>query len=337
MPHIKNALIRYRIIDRCIRNKYKPFPSKNDLREACEENLFGSNYGEHICDSTIEKDLFAMRMEHDAPLKYNKREGGYFYEDENYSINDIPLTQEDLESIRFAVNTLQQFRDVGMFKQFGQAIDKIVDRVTIESKQPVDESNQIVQFETAYSNGGNELLPLLYESILQKTKVAFDYKSFKSSESKWREVSPLLLKEYRNRWYLISFDAAKNDITTYALDRMEGLITREEKSEIPFSFNPNTYFEYSTGITAYQGSPECIEIKADPIAAKYIESQPFHYSQEKIDQQPDFALFQLTVFISEEIIRSILSFGGEIEVLKPVSLRQIIAERITSIHDKYAR
>ena len=50
MPHIKNALIRYRIIDRCIRNKYKPFPSKNELREACEENLFGSNYGEHICD-----------------------------------------------------------------------------------------------------------------------------------------------------------------------------------------------------------------------------------------------------------------------------------------------
>lgn len=336
MPHIKNALIRYRIIDRCIRNKYKPFPSKNDLREACEENLFGSNYGEHICDSTIEKDLFAMRMEHDAPLKYNKREGGYFYEDENYSINDIPLTQEDLESIKFAVNTLQQFRDVGMFKQFGQAIDKIVDRVTIESKQPVDESNQIVQFETAYSNGGNELLPLLYESILQKTKVAFDYKSFKSSESKWREVSPLLLKEFRNRWYLISFDAVKNDITTYALDRMEGLITQVEKSEIPISFNPNTYFEYSTGITAYQGNPECIEIKADPIAAKYIESQPFHSSQEKIDQQPDFRLYQLTVFISEEIIRSILSFGGEIEVLKPDSLRQIIAERIASIHKKYA-
>ena len=84
-----------------------------------------------------------------------------------------------------------------MFKQFGQAIDKIVDRVTIESKQPIDDSNQIVQFETAYSNGGNDFLPLLYEAILQKVKVAFDYKSFKSTESKRREVSPLLLKELK--------------------------------------------------------------------------------------------------------------------------------------------
>ena len=81
MPHIKNALIRFRIIDRMIRNPYKPYPSKGDLREACEESLFGSTYGEHICDSTIEKDLFAMRIEHDAPIRYSRKHEGYFYED----------------------------------------------------------------------------------------------------------------------------------------------------------------------------------------------------------------------------------------------------------------
>ena len=78
MPHIKNALIRYRIIDRCLKNKYKPFPTKQDLRQACEDALFGSTVGEHICDSTIEKDMFAMKMEHDAPIKYSKREKGYY-------------------------------------------------------------------------------------------------------------------------------------------------------------------------------------------------------------------------------------------------------------------
>ena len=81
MPHIKNALIRFRIIDKMLRNKYKPFPSKKDLREACEESLYGSVGGEHICDSTIEKDLFTMKMEHDAPIKYSKMERGYYYLD----------------------------------------------------------------------------------------------------------------------------------------------------------------------------------------------------------------------------------------------------------------
>ena len=96
MPHIKNALIRYRIIDRCLRNKYAPYPSKSKLREACEEALYGSFDGVNICDSTIEKDMFAMKMEHDAPIKYSKRFGGYYYQDPNFTINDIPLTEENL-------------------------------------------------------------------------------------------------------------------------------------------------------------------------------------------------------------------------------------------------
>ena len=126
MPHIKNALIRFRIIDKCLRNKYKTYPSKQDLREACEESLFGSVDGANICDSTIEKDMFAMKMEHDAPIRYSKRYGGYYYEDPNFSINDIPLTEDDLSAINFAAKTLMQFKDVDMFKQFGNAIDKIV-------------------------------------------------------------------------------------------------------------------------------------------------------------------------------------------------------------------
>jgi predicted DNA-binding transcriptional regulator YafY len=335
MPHIKNALIRYRIIDRCIRNKYKPFPSKRALREACEENLFGSNYGEHICDSTIEKDLFNMRMDHDAPIKYSKKNDGYYYEDSNYSINDIPLTEKDLESIQFAVNTLQQFREVDMFKQFGQAIDKIVDRVAIETKQSLTTENPIVQFETAYSTGGNEFLPLLYESIIGKNKVIFNYKSFKSADFKERIVSPLLLKEYRNRWYLISFDESKNDIITFALERMDNLQIIQESSMFPVDFDPKEYFEYSTGITAYQGEPELIEIKADSISAKYIQSQPFHHTQKQLVENNEYCIFQLKVFISEELIRSFLSFGGEIEVVAPYSLRSILKERSFELFQKY--
>lgn len=335
MPHIKNALIRFRIIDRCIRNKYKPFPSKRELREACEENLFGSTYGEHICDSTIEKDLFNMRMDHDAPIKYSKKNDGYYYEDPNYSINDIPLTQQDLESIQFAVNTLQQFRDVSMFRQFGQAIDKIVDRVAIESKQSLTSENPVVQFETAFSTKGNELLPLLYESIIAKKKVAFNYKSFKSTAHKKRTVSPLLLKEYRNRWYLISFEELKSDIITFALERMSDLQKLQDDSTIPLDFDSKEYFEYSTGITSYKGNPEVIEIKSDVISSKYILSQPFHHSQKLIEENEDFCIFQLKVFISEELIRSFLSFGGEIEVLVPITLRNLLKDRVAQLFQKY--
>jgi hypothetical protein len=147
-----------------IRNPYNPFPSKSDLREACEESLFGSSYGEHICDSTIEKDLFAMRMDHDAPIKYSKRNEGYYYENPDFSINDSPLSEDELSAIRFAVQTLQQFQEVPYFKEFGNAIDKIANRVSIVSPDDEDVS-KYVGFETILSAGGTHYLPDLLSQV----------------------------------------------------------------------------------------------------------------------------------------------------------------------------
>ncbi|MFN2424379.1 MAG: WYL domain-containing protein, partial [Cryomorphaceae bacterium] len=73
MPANKYALLRYRIIDRCISNRFKPYPDKAALRRACEEELYGSE-GDYISESTIDKDLYAMRNEinlgYHAPIAY---------------------------------------------------------------------------------------------------------------------------------------------------------------------------------------------------------------------------------------------------------------------------
>lgn len=324
MPHIKNALIRYRIIDKCLRNKYKPFPSKKMLREACEESLFGSSDGEHISDSTIEKDLFAMRMELDAPIAYSALHRGYFYEDRDFSINDIPLTEDDLEAIAFAAKTLMQFRDVEFFRQFGHAIDKIVDRINVSKS---DETDQFIQFEATYSDGGSEFLSTLLGAIKEQVWIHFDYASFVTGEMKRRTVTPLLLKQYRNRWYLISFDRDKNDYITYALDRMEDLELSTEKAVRPEGFNPDNYFKYAVGITSGNTPPEKVLLKASTVASKYLDSLPLHSSQKIVEMHDDGFTFGLVVNVSEELIREILSYGGAVKVLAPSSLKSEIEKR----------
>lgn len=336
MPHIKNALIRYRIIDRALRNKFKPYPTKAELRESCEEALYGASEGENICDSTIEKDMFAMKMEHDAPIKYSKRYGGYYYADETFSLDEIPLNEEDIAAIRFATNTLSQFKDVGIFKQFGFAIDKIVDRVTISNDLNDESVQSFVEFETPVVSGGNEFLSPLLEAIKASKVVYFDYASFQSQQKKARKTIPLLLKEYRNRWYVLTYDIIKEAIITYALDRLENLVVTEEIQASPIPFNAKQFFEFAVGITASQGKPERVVFKADNVAAKYISSQPFHASQEITKEGKNKTTFEMTVFISEELIRTILSYGGEIQVVEPVLLKEHIITRIRKMVENYA-
>ncbi|GAB5418207.1 MAG: WYL domain-containing protein [Crocinitomicaceae bacterium] len=324
MPHIKNALIRYRIIDRCIRNKYKPFPSKQELREACEEELYGSIGGGHICNSTIEKDMFSMREEHDAPIKYSKREKGYYYTEPDFTMNDIPLTENDMEAIAFAAKTLMQFKNVELFRQFGSAIDKIVDHVAVS--QDAD-AREFIQFESAVADGGNEFLPPLLEAIKTQKFVRFDYASFVSGELKPRKVLPLLLKQYRNRWYLISFDNSKQDYITYALDRIEDFEVSKEVAKKPIDFDPDNYFKHAVGITSGNALPELVLLKVGTIASKYLDSLPIHPSQKIKEMKEDYFVFELRVSITEELIREILSYSGEIQVLQPQSLKDEVIKR----------
>lgn len=338
MPHIKSTLFRHRIIDKCIRNPYKPFPSKQELRVTCEQELFGSEDGQHICDSTIEKDLFAMRQEYDAPIKYSKLNKGYYYENPDFTINDVPLNEADLDAVRFAANTLLQFKDVELFKEFGNAIDKIVDRIAISTqakKQP--ELNEFVQFETATSVGGGQFLPDLLDAIQKSVAVYFEYENFNAKTVKARKVTPLLLKEYRNRWYLISYDLIKDKITTYALERMRNLELSEEKVVKPYQFNPTDFFRYSIGISTSDAPPELVEFTANDVASKYLETQPLHHTQKKVSIQKDTTTFQLEVYISEELIRNILSFGGEVTINKPASLHKEIADRIATMTMNYKK
>lgn len=337
MANFKNALIRYRIIDKALRSHVNPFPSKEALRTACEEALFGEPNGQNICDSTIEKDMYTMKMEHDAPIKYSKKNGGYYYTDQNFSLDEIPLNQLDLEAIQFATKTLDQFKNVEMFKHFGDAVNKIIDRVDLLTDSKFSISAEYIQFEQANTNLGSEFLSDLLSACRDSKAVIFDYESFVTQKKKARKVVPLLLKEYRNRWYCISYDLSKGSIVTYALDRLSNLLVTEEQIENQIDFNPSLFFKHAVGITAPNDPPQLIVFKADNVAAKYIESMPFHSTMTLVKEGKNKSTYKMLVFVTEELIRDFLSYGPELEVVEPMSLRLELARRIKLMAERYSQ
>jgi predicted DNA-binding transcriptional regulator YafY len=222
---------------------------------------------------------------------------------------------------------------VPFFQQFGMAIDKIVDRVAVGEQS--HEMSKYIQFEAAVSTGGNEYLPTLLEGIQAQKRVWFMYTSFQQQQAKPRKVSPLFLKEYRNRWYLICFDLQKQDISTFALDRMTELQLLDEAAQIPADFNATEYFRDAIGITAFKGAALRIVLKADTIAARYIETQAFHQSQKLLEKQDAYSIFELRILVTEEFIRSLLGYAGEVEVLEPESLRLTLKERAQALLKRY--
>jgi predicted DNA-binding transcriptional regulator YafY len=340
MPANKYALLRYRIIDRCISNKFKPFPNKEDLREACEEELYGSD-GDRISASTIDKDLYAMRNEANlgyfAPIAYSKAEKGYYYDDPDYSIDEMPLNQEDIEAIEFAANTLAQFRGIQLFESSGDAIDKILGRLSLRptSGQSVE---QYVQFETAPEYKGSTHLKVLLEGIRDRKAVNFEYQKFSGELSRNYHIHPYLLKEYRNRWYIIGYNPQKEATVVFGLDRVEGHVElTDERFKRHADFDSDRYFKHSLGITAVDEAPEKIILKFSSLSGKYVESQPWHSSQCIRKKTATSMEVELFLCITRELIMQILSFGSDVQVISPRKLRSMIKNTLGEAVESYSK
>lgn len=92
MPANKNALLRYKTIDRCLRNRSREW-TLEDLIEACSDALYEySGKDDYVSRRTIQTDIQRMRsseLGYNAPIVvYDNKY--YTYSDPDYSITDTP-------------------------------------------------------------------------------------------------------------------------------------------------------------------------------------------------------------------------------------------------------
>jgi predicted DNA-binding transcriptional regulator YafY len=205
----------------------------------------------------------------------------------------------------------------------------------VEQKDSAAKNRNFIQFETGFGASGQEHIDQLMRAIENRNQILFDYQSFTSDEIKRRKVSPLLLKEYRNRWYLICFDIIRDRISTFGLDRMRNLELSDLKFQVPLHFNPDYYFQHTVGITVTGNLPEVVRFKASTLAAKYIDTDPIHASQVKLKEGKKRVSFELRVMVTEELIRLFLSYGSSVEILEPESLREEMKRRIDNMFEIY--
>ena len=333
MPRNKEALIRYRVINRCIRDY--TYVTKSQLIEACERALDISPIGER----TIEGDIHAMRYDNGlgyyAPIKSDRNRKAYYYDPSDYSIDNIPLNDEELQSLTFAATLLDQFRNVEIFCKFTGSVQKIVDAVNINRVLDEKGTLNFVDFEKVSFVKGSEYLDTIINAIRHKHVLKISYRAFHSEKDHHHDIHPYLLKEYRNRWYLIGYHDYFREIRIYGLDRIVSLEVNPKLNYIDSHFSPEDYFKNVIGIFSPMGEPPEIILEFDKETAQYIITQPIHESQKMIGETEDSVTFSLKVHPTVELVQIILGWGSAIRVIMPDNLKEEIRNILRENLDRY--
>lgn len=331
----KSALIRYKTIDECLKNKYRKW-TLEDLIEKVSDALYefeGITTG--VSKRTIQADIQFMRSDklgYNAPIVVEDRKF-YVYSDKNYSITNSPIKDEDVDKMKEIVSLLKQFNGFQFFDEMTELIAKLENNIY---KSTLKTPNHI-QFEDNKQLKGIEHLNGLYQAILHKRPLLIEYKSFKSEEARKDIYHPFLLKEYRNRWFLICRSNKGKLLITLALDRIEAFYELDSKlfkENVEIDFE--RYYSECIGVTrSEKDRPQKIILKFDPRNAPYVITKPLHHSQQIIQHNENGLIIRIDVIPNFELEREILGFGENIEILAPKRLKQQIQRRITKSFLKF--
>ncbi|MEL7220560.1 MAG: WYL domain-containing protein [Bacteroidota bacterium] len=334
MPLNRLALIRYRTIDECLRNRSRRW-SLEDLMDACSDALYEfEGIDRPVSKRTIQYDIQAMRSDklgYEAPIVVENRKY-YTYSDSDYGILQGPLSSADLYQLGEAVAVLKQFQGFGHLEELGGLVQKLEDKVSADGggQRPA------ILLETNERLRGLEYLEELYQAVRQQKVVRLTYQSFRAKQPGLVTVHPLLVREFNNRWFLIAGKEREERILSFALDRIQG-VTYPDLPYIPRpNFDPIAYYADVVGVTVNNVRPANIKLALDPQNAPYVLTKPLHKSQETIEEREDGSVVvNIRVKHNYELERLLLGFGPSLEVLSPPRLRKRMKNLLWSAAKKY--
>ncbi len=337
MPINRATLIRISTIDRCLQNKFRRW-TINDLIDACTDALAEyEGRSNPVSRRTFQNDLALMRSDrlgYNAPIIV--RDNKYYeYEDPDYSITHLPLNEEGLDALNSALDILRQLQGFPQLAPSIATISKLNEQISRHTGHAVP----AIDMEYVPGYTGAQFIGVIYEAVRKQRTIVIEYQSFKARRPEALAVYPYLLKEYRNRWFLIGEKTTNRtpQVNIFALDRIHSVVTDNEH---PFrkcvDFDPEHYFDDTIGVTRLIGDrARRVVIRIDRQQAPYVESKPFHKSQ-KVEQRLRDGSIQISlkVVINNELERLILGYGGHAEVIAPPEFRERVAEsvRIAASH-----
>ena len=334
MPVNKNALLRYRILDRCFSDRHHYYDIDELLDKVNE--AFLDIYGKTVSLRQIRADIAYMRdrVSYNAPIvarPINGKRCYYTYEDPHFSIFSSELSVEEAKNLLSTIDMLGRYRSPKN-AWLEEVISSLELRFGIKANR-----EKLVSFEQNEQLKGIEFLSDLIDAVLNHQPLKMTYRPYKGDEQTM-VIHPHYMKQYNSRWFLFGLENHGEygmSPVNKALDR----IVKFSVAKVPFVENDQidyeTYFDDIVGVTHDRKHPdvEHVILRFAKERFPYVVSKPIHQSQ-KIVNSEDGTL-SIDVRINRELEQNIFSFGQQVEVLSPEWFRNQIIEKYKEITKIY--
>lgn len=295
----KECLSRYVLIIRLLIDNKKA--TIQEIQRSLNQASDRSGIDFNVSTRTLERDINDICDIFRMNIEYSRSQRAYFIDEESFD----PYYTEKL------IQYLEIFHSLKM-------IDSIKEIFHFDHQKPLG-TQHLSQLIAATKN--RQIIHLIYN------------KNWENEQSEC-ELLPLLLKEFKGRWYVLAKRLIDGKIRTYSLDRVVSISLLNKHGAPPEGVAH--YFDNCFGIFSMDTlQPEEVVLRFTKEAGKYVKEAKLHASQEIISETDKEISIRLHLLITLDFIMELLSYGDSLEVISPQHLRTEMGKRLQKAADKY--
>lgn len=305
-------------IDRLIRAK--TYPNATSL---------GEQLG--VSSRTIKRDIDELKLFMNAPIEYDFKRKGYYYSEEDYYLPAMHMTESDLISLVLTTRILEQYSDTPLYGKLDGILRKFAaylpDGISIN---PLWLDRSFTYIEERHSRIDQDIWEKVFRAVQNKRVVRIWYKKPGEKQNISRKIKIYHIACHRSEWYLIAYSNVSREIRLYVVSRIKKAELLKENYAIPEDFDIKSYWGKNFGIYPHERDYE-VELNFAAEIAHLVKEKAWNQDWDITDLADGGIRLKMTVGHLLEVKRWVLSWGRDVQVIKPPELREIIREEIECI------
>ena len=278
-----------------------------------------------VAERTVYRDLVVLELA-GVPWSFD-REARCYQLRPDYRFPTLDLTDEELLGQSTAtVITAAAGLDIDLGAK--PTTEKLA-ATKVTSERLLREARQLIEvldLKLVDHRAARETIRTVQWALVERRQLTGLYRSPYEAKRVKLTLHPYRLALVKQAWYLIARADKDSDPRTYRIVRFRSLRMTEATAGIPAEFDLTKYLGNAWGL--YRGDRSYkIELRFDADIANVVVETKWHHTQ-KAKKHPDGTVsLVFTVDGLNEIVRWVVGYAGQVRVVEPKELRELVIGR----------
>lgn len=268
-----------------------------------------------------------------APLKTDRKRGGWYYTSETFILPFLALTERDATTLRRTLLAAEEY----LSATDAEAVRHLAELLTSYIPATLPAAHERVKGSIHLQHPiSSDLLTACEQAVQNRQRIEMHYHGKNSNAPTDRTVRPYYLLFSNGEPYIITYCELRKTIRTFALGRIRQYkaLPGERAFVLPDDFDIDAYLSRGFNLR-HDDELVRVRVRFSPYQARWIRERRYHDSQQTEEQPDGSLLLSMEVAGTEEVRRWLLGYGADVEVLEPASLRAEIQAELHKLHQLY--